>query len=82
MDASRRRKHILMFITSMTQNLFLAYRRHDDDQELLSLELLHRAHFDVRQADLTQQHSDLLALESNKDIIELHIRSHLSYLGV
>lgn len=40
-----------------------AYRRHDDDQELLSLELLHRAHFDVRQANFTQQHSNLLTLK-------------------
>lgn len=42
-----------------------AYRRQDDDQELLSLELFHRAHFDVRQAHLTQQNSNLLTLERN-----------------
>lgn len=41
------------------------YCGHDDDQELLSLELLHRAHLDVRQAHLTQQQSDLLTLGTN-----------------
>ena len=41
-----------------------AYRRHDDDQELLSLELFHWAHFDVREANFTQQHPDLLTLKT------------------
>lgn len=66
-DLSFRRNHILMFVTSINfYNSDFAYRRHNDHQELLSLELLHRAHFDVRQAHLTQQHSDLLRLESNE----------------
>lgn len=43
------------------------YCGHDDDQKLLTLELLHRAHLDVRQACPAQQQSDLLALGANSD---------------
>lgn len=44
------------------------YCGHDDDQELLALELLHGAHLDVRQARLAQQQSDLLTLGTNSDV--------------
>lgn len=39
------------------------YRGQDDNQKFLSLELLHRAHLDVRQAHPVEQHTDLLRLE-------------------
>lgn len=42
-----------------------AYRGNDDDQELLSLKLLHRAHLNVRQAHLTEKNPNLLALKRN-----------------
>lgn len=53
-----------MFLPSIVYvcKYVFAYRRHDNDQKLLSLELLHRAHFDVGQAHLTQQHTNLLTL--------------------
>lgn len=43
-----------------------AYRRNDDDQELLSLELFHRAHLNVRQAHLPEKDPNLLTLKRNQ----------------
>lgn len=44
-----------------------AYRGNDDDEELLSLELFHRAHLNVRQAHLTQEDPNLLALKTDHE---------------
>lgn len=43
-----------------------AYRRNDDDQELLSLELFHGAHLNVRQAHLPEKDPNLLTLKRNQ----------------
>lgn len=45
-----------------------AYRGNDDDQELLSLKLLHRAHLNVRQAHLTEKNPNLLTLKPNDEL--------------
>lgn len=47
-----------------------AYRGNDDDEELLSLELFHRAHLNVRQAHLPQKNPNLLTLKTNQEATE------------